>query len=141
MFALMNIALHRDLGGSGLEDQSDIFDLLVVGGGINGCGIARDAAGRGLSVALVEMSDLASATSSASTKLFHGGLRYLEYFEFRLVREALIERETLLRAMPHISWPMRFVLPYHASMRFDVETPTSKLLSGLMPWMKGRRPA
>lgn len=124
-----------------MEDQSDIFDLLVVGGGINGCGIARDAAGRGLSVALVEMSDLASATSSASTKLFHGGLRYLEYFEFRLVREALIERETLLRAMPHISWPMRFVLPYHASMRFDVETPTSKLLSGLMPWMKGRRPA
>jgi glycerol-3-phosphate dehydrogenase len=92
-------------------------DLFVVGGGINGCGIARDAAGRGLSVVLAEMSDLASGTSSASTKLFHGGLRYLEYYEFRLVREALIERETLLRAMPHISWPMRFVLPHQAGMR------------------------
>ncbi len=124
-----------------MEGQTDIVELLVVGGGINGCGIARDAAGRGRSVVLAEMSDLASATSSASTKLFHGGLRYLEYFEFRLVREALIERENLLRAMPHISWPMRFVLPYHANMRFDGETPTSKLLSTLMPWMKGRRPA
>lgn len=116
-------------------------DLFIIGGGINGCGIARDAAGRGLTVALAEMNDLASATSSASTKLFHGGLRYLEYFEFRLVREALIERETLLRAMPHISWPMRFVLPYHKDMRFESETPTSKLLSFVMPWMKGRRPA
>ncbi|WP_127901995.1 glycerol-3-phosphate dehydrogenase [Solirhodobacter olei] len=92
-------------------------DLFVIGGGVNGCGIARDAAGRGLSVTLAEMGDLASATSSASTKLFHGGLRYLEYYEFRLVREALIERETLLRAMPHISWPMRFVLPLHKGMR------------------------
>lgn len=92
-------------------------DLFIIGGGVNGCGIARDAAGRGLSVVLAEMGDLASATSSASTKLFHGGLRYLEYYEFRLVREALIERETLLRAMPHISWPMRFVLPLHAGMR------------------------
>ncbi len=117
------------------------FDLLVIGGGINGCGIARDAAGRGLRVCLSEMNDLASATSSTSTKLFHGGLRYLEYFEFRLVREALIERENLLRAMPHISWPMRFVLPYHKSMRFDMSTPTSKLLGAVMPWMKGRRPA
>ena len=116
-------------------------DLFVIGGGINGCGIARDAAGRGLRVELAEMNDLASATSSASTKLFHGGLRYLEYFEFRLVREALIEREVLLRAMPHISWPMRFVLPYHRDMRFDVETPTSKLLGFIMPWMRGRRPA
>ncbi|SHH29466.1 glycerol-3-phosphate dehydrogenase [Marivita hallyeonensis] len=116
-------------------------DLFVIGGGINGCGIARDAAGRGLSVTLAEMNDLASATSSSSTKLFHGGLRYLEYFEFRLVREALIEREVLLRAMPHISWPMRFVLPYHKDMRFDSETPTSRLLSYVMPWMKGRRPA
>ena len=113
----------------------------MIGGGINGCGIARDAAGRGLRVELAEMNDLASATSSASTKLFHGGLRYLEYFEFRLVREALIEREVLLRAMPHISWPMRFVLPYHRDMRFDVETPTSKLLGMVMPWMRGRRPA
>ncbi len=117
------------------------FDLLIVGGGINGCGIARDAAGRGLKVALAEMDDLAAATSSASTKLFHGGLRYLEYFEVRLVREALMERETLLRAMPHISWPMRFVLPYHPDMRFEGDTPVSKLLNVVMPWMKGRRPA
>ena len=117
------------------------YDLFIIGGGINGCGIARDAAGRGLSVALAEMNDLASATSSASTKLFHGGLRYLEYFEFRLVKEALEEREMLLRAMPHISWPMRFVLPYHKDMRFDSTTPTSKLLTTVMPWMKGRRPA
>ncbi len=116
------------------------LDLFIIGGGINGCGIARDAAGRGLSVRLAEMGDLASATSSASTKLFHGGLRYLEYFEFRLVREALIERETLLRAMPHISWPMRFVLPLHKDMRFDNTTPTSRLLTKIMPWMKGRRP-
>ncbi|NSX55154.1 glycerol-3-phosphate dehydrogenase [Parasulfitobacter algicola] len=118
----------------------DIFDLFIIGGGVNGCGIARDATGRGLKVALAEMNDLGWATSSSSTKLFHGGLRYLEYFEFRLVREALIERETLLRAMPHISWPMRFVLPYHKDMRFEGDTPTSKLLSLVMPWMKGRRP-
>ena len=121
--------------------EGDIVDLFVIGGGINGCGIARDAAGRGLSVMLAEKDDLAQATSSASTKLFHGGLRYLEYFEFRLVREALVEREVLLRAMPHISWPMRFVLPYHPDMRFEAETPTSRLLSALMPWMRGRRPA
>lgn len=87
------------------------------------------------------MNDLASATSSGSTKLFHGGLRYLEYFEIRLVREALIERETLLRAMPHISWPLRFVLPYHKDMRFESDTPVSRLLSAIMPWMRGRRPA
>ncbi|UWQ01402.1 glycerol-3-phosphate dehydrogenase [Aliiroseovarius crassostreae] len=118
----------------------EICDLFVIGGGINGAGIARDAAGRGVSVMLAEKNDLASATSSASTKLFHGGLRYLEYFELRLVREALIERETLLRAMPHISWPMRFVLPYHDDMRFDAETPVSRLLRIGMPWMKGRRP-
>jgi glycerol-3-phosphate dehydrogenase len=93
------------------------FDLFVIGGGVNGCGIARDAAGRGLRVGLAEAGDLAQATSSASTKLFHGGLRYLEYFEFRLVREALIERETLLVAMPHIAWPLRFVLPHHAGLR------------------------
>lgn len=123
------------------SQQDQVVDLFIIGGGINGCGIARDAAGRGLSVALAEMNDLASATSSASTKLFHGGLRYLEYFEVRLVREALIERETLLEAMPHISWPMRFVLPYHKDMRFEGETPTSKLLNTVMPWMKGRRPA
>jgi len=123
------------------QQTREATDLFIIGGGINGCGIARDAAGRGLSVRLAEMNDLASATSSASTKLFHGGLRYLEYFEFRLVREALIEREVLLRAMPHISWPMRFVLPYHPSMRFESDTPTSKLLTTVMPWMKGRRPA
>ncbi|MDJ0825671.1 MAG: glycerol-3-phosphate dehydrogenase [Rhodobacter sp.] len=116
-------------------------DLFIIGGGINGCGIARDAAGRGLSVALAEMGDLASATSSASTKLFHGGLRYLEYLEIRLVREALKEREVLLGAMPHISWPMRFVLPYHRDQRFESDTPTSRLLGLTMPWMKGRRPA
>ncbi|MBN2906274.1 MAG: glycerol-3-phosphate dehydrogenase [Rhodobacteraceae bacterium] len=121
--------------------DNGLTDLLIIGGGINGCGIARDASGRGLSVTLAEMNDLASATSSASTKLFHGGLRYLEYFELRLVREALIERETLLRAMPHISWPMRFVLPYHPGMRFEGETPASRLLNRVMPWMKGRRPA
>jgi len=115
-------------------------DLFVIGGGINGCGIARDAAGRGLSVTLAEMGDLAQATSSASTKLFHGGLRYLEYFEIRLVREALIERETLLAAMPHISWPMRFILPYSREMRFEAETPTSRILSAVMPWQRGRRP-
>ena len=122
-------------------EQHSAFDLFVIGGGINGCGIARDAQGRGYSVALAERGDLASATSSASTKLFHGGLRYLEYFEFRLVREALIEREVLLANMPHISWPMRFVLPLHSAMRFESSTPTSRLLTALMPWMKGRRPA
>ncbi len=117
------------------------FDVLVIGGGINGVGIARVAAGRGYSVLLCERGDLAQATSSASSKLIHGGLRYLEFFEFRLVKEALRERETLLKAMPHISWPMRFVLPYHRDMRFEADTPTSKLLTLFMPWMKGRRPA
>ncbi|WP_174803219.1 glycerol-3-phosphate dehydrogenase [Martelella limonii] len=97
--------------------MSEPVDIFVIGGGVNGVGVARDAAGRGLSVALAEMHDLASATSSASTKLYHGGLRYLEYYEFRLVREALIEREVLLKAMPHISWPMRFVLPHHKGLR------------------------
>ncbi|WP_323790014.1 glycerol-3-phosphate dehydrogenase [Thalassovita sp.] len=121
--------------------MDDLFDLFVIGGGVNGCGIARDAAGRGLRVGLAEMGDLGGATSSASTKMFHGGLRYLEYFEIRLVREALIERERLLRAMPHIAWPMRFVLPYHRDMRFEGETPASRLLSMVMPWMRGRRPA
>ena len=92
-------------------------DLLVIGGGINGTGIARDAAGRGLKVIVVERDDLASATSSRSTKLIHGGLRYLEYYEFRLVREALSEREVLLKAAPHIIWPLRFVLPHDKSLR------------------------
>ena len=123
------------------ENSNSITDIFIIGGGINGCGIARDAAGRGLSVTLAEMSDLASATSSASTKMFHGGLRYLEYFEIGLVAKALKERETLLKAMPHISWPMRFILPYYKDMRFENDTPTSRLLGVLMPWMKGRRPA
>src|SRR3954465_446510 len=92
-------------------------DLLIVGGGVNGTGIARDAAGRGLSVVLAEQDDLASHTSSASSKLIHGGLRYLEYYEFRLVREALAEREVLLRSAPHIIRPLRFVLPHHAGLR------------------------
>ncbi|MBO3762162.1 glycerol-3-phosphate dehydrogenase [Ciceribacter sp. L1K23] len=89
-----------------------IFDLFVIGGGINGCGIARDAAGRGYSVALAEMNDFASGTSSGATKLIHGGLRYLEHYEFRLVREALMEREVLWAMAPHVIWPLRFVLPY-----------------------------
>jgi glycerol-3-phosphate dehydrogenase len=93
------------------------FDLLIVGGGINGAGIARDAAGRGLSVLLCEQDDLAGYTSSASTKLIHGGLRYLEYYEFRLVREALFERERLLRSAPHIIWPLRFILPHERGIR------------------------
>ena len=93
------------------------IDLLVIGGGINGAGIARDAAGRGLSVELVEKDDLASHTSSASTKLVHGGLRYLEQFEFRLVAESLREREVLLANAPHIIWPLRFILPHEPSMR------------------------
>jgi len=93
------------------------FDVFIVGGGINGAGIARDAAGRGFSVGLCEMNDLASGTSSWSTKLIHGGLRYLEHYEFRLVREALMEREVLWAAAPHIIWPLRFVLPHHKAMR------------------------
>jgi len=97
--------------------SGDDVDLLIIGGGINGVGIARDAAGRDLKVALVEQADLASATSSASTKLIHGGLRYLEFFEFRLVREALIERERLLRIAPHIIRPMTFVLPHVPELR------------------------
>lgn len=94
-----------------------VYDVLIIGGGINGAGIARDAAGRGLKTCLVERDDLAAHTSSASTKLIHGGLRYLEHYEFRLVREALIEREVLLRAAPHIIWPLRFVLPHHRGLR------------------------
>ena len=92
-------------------------DLIVIGGGVNGAGIARDATGRGLSVLMCEKGDLAEGTSSRSGKLIHGGLRYLEYYEFRLVREALIEREVLLRAAPHIVWPMRFVLPHSPEQR------------------------
>ncbi len=97
--------------------KTPVIDLAIIGGGINGCGIARDAAGRGLSVFLCEQTDLANGTSSASTKLIHGGLRYLEYYEFRLVREALHEREILLNAAPHIIWPLRFILPHHKGLR------------------------
>jgi glycerol-3-phosphate dehydrogenase len=97
--------------------EAEPVDLLVVGGGINGTGIARDAAGRGLRVILCEQGDLANYTSSASSKLIHGGLRYLERYEFRLVREALIEREVLLRAAPHIIWPLRFILPHSPEQR------------------------
>jgi glycerol-3-phosphate dehydrogenase len=99
------------------DKANTLYDIAVIGGGINGCGIARDAAGRGWSVFLCEKGDLAAGTSSASTKLIHGGLRYLEYFQFRLVREALLERETLWRIAPHIVWPLRFVLPHHKGLR------------------------
>jgi glycerol-3-phosphate dehydrogenase len=106
------------LMGHGVEPSDRVsVDVLVVGGGINGVGIARDLAGRGWKVLLCEQDDLASHTSSASTKLIHGGLRYLEYKEFGLVRKALQEREVLLRSAPHIMWPLRFVLPHDASMR------------------------
>lgn len=93
------------------------YDIAIIGGGINGCGIARDAAGRGLSVVLCEQGDLGGETSSASTKLIHGGLRYLEFYEFGLVRKALIEREILLKSAPHIIWPLRFIVPRHKDMR------------------------
>jgi glycerol-3-phosphate dehydrogenase len=93
------------------------YDIAIIGGGVNGCGIARDAAGRGLRVFLAERDDLACGTSSASTKLIHGGLRYLEHYEFRLVRESLIEREVLLSMAPHIIRPLRFVLPHQTGLR------------------------
>lgn len=93
------------------------FDIAIIGGGINGCGLARDAAGRGWSVYLCEQNDLASGTSSASTKLIHGGLRYLEHWQFRLVRESLLEREVVWRIAPHVVRPLRFVLPHHKGLR------------------------
>src|SRR6266566_2821973 len=102
---------------SAIDIMSEHVDLLVVGGGINGVGIARDAAGRGLGVLLCEKGDLAGATSSSSSKLIHGGLRYLEHGAFRLVREALNEREVLLRMAPHVIRPMRFMLPPLPGMR------------------------
>ena len=101
-----------------MPDAADtVYDLAIIGGGINGCGIARDAAGRGLKVFLAEQGDLAQGTSSASTKLIHGGLRYLEYYEFSLVSAALMEREILLKNAPHIIWPMRFILPHNKAIR------------------------
>ena len=98
-------------------DLTPHYDVLVIGGGINGCGIARDAVGRGYSVCLCEAGDFGGGTSSASTKLVHGGLRYLEHYEFMLVRKALMEREVLWKNAPHIIWPMRFVLPHHSGLR------------------------
>ena len=97
--------------------NTQLYDLAVIGGGINGCGIARDGAGRGHKTVLLEQNDLASATSSNSTKLIHGGLRYLEHYEFSLVRKALIEREKLWAIAPHIAWPLRFLLPHRKGMR------------------------
>lgn len=132
----------KDVNPSNAKAPDRVFDIVVIGGGINGCGIARDAVGRGLSVCLCEMNDLASATSSSSTKLFHGGLRYLEFFEFNLVRKALKEREVLLKMMPHIARPMRFVLPYDPDLRHPSELSTfGKALHLFMPFLKGRRPA
>jgi glycerol-3-phosphate dehydrogenase len=116
-----NVSLFelKRITGKTWRNRSTLLDcdVLIVGGGINGVGIARDAAGRGLSVVLCEKDDLASHTSSASSKLIHGGLRYLEYYEFNLVRKALIEREVLLRAAPHIMRPLRFVMPHAAGLR------------------------
>ncbi len=113
-----------------------MLDIFVIGGGINGASVTRDAVGRGYSVALAEMNDLASGTSSAATKLIHGGLRYLEHYEFRLVHEALAEREVLWAAAPHIIWPLRFVLPHHKGLR-----PAAVLRAGLAlyDYMGGRR--
>src|SRR3972149_3285196 len=95
----------------------ELYDIVIIGGGINGAGIARDAAGRGLKVPLAAQNEFASATSSAATKLIHGGLRYLEYYEFRLVSESLAEREVMLRIAPHIIWPLEFVLPHERHLR------------------------
>ena len=110
-------ALPPYIGGVNEADPTDIYDLAVIGGGVNGCGIARDAAGRGARVVLLEQGDLARGTSSASTKLIHGGLRYLEHREFALVRESLVERERLWAIAPHIIHPMRFVLPWTKGLR------------------------
>lgn len=100
-----------------MAEHQMTYDLVVIGGGVNGAGIAMDASGRGLQVMLCEMNDLASATSSNSSKLIHGGLRYLEHYEFRLVKEALAERESLLNNAPHIMWPLRFRLPHRPHLR------------------------
>jgi glycerol-3-phosphate dehydrogenase len=107
--------------------QNPLYDIAIIGGGVNGCGVARDAAGRGLSVILFERSDLAGATSSASTKLIHGGLRYLEQYDFRLVHEALSERTVMMRIAPFLVHPLRFILPHHKGLR-----PTWMLRAGLI---------
>lgn len=119
----------------------NVLDIFVIGGGVNGVAIARDAAGRGYKVALSEKGDLASETSSNSTKLFHGGLRYLEYLDFSLVKEGLKERRILLNNMPHIAWPLRFVIPLDKSLRVQNYSPVSNILKIVMPWLRGRRPA
>lgn len=117
MPSLNNPDFNSQTANHGVSLASRTYDLFIIGGGINGAGIAADAAGRGLDVMLCEQHDLASATSSASSKLIHGGLRYLEYYEFRLVKEALAERETLLRIAPHLVQPMRFTLPHQPHLR------------------------
>lgn len=122
-----------------MSESTPLYDLAIIGGGVNGCGIARDAAGRGLKVLLAEQNDLASATSSASSKLIHGGLRYLEHYEFRLVREALAERDVLLESAPHIVWPMRFVLPHDASLRPAWLIRMGLFLYDHLGWSPGRK--
>src|ERR1700685_2105551 len=112
------------------------FDLAIIGGGINGTGIARDAAGRGFRVVLIVQSDLAAATSSSSSKLIHGGLRYLEHYEFRLVRAALREREVLLRAAPHLIRPLRFVLPINEARRSAMVIQLGLLIYDWIGWRK-----
>ena len=130
---LHRIGFHTNKAKASVEHT---YDLLVIGGGINGCGVARDAAGRGWSVLLAEQADLGGGTSSASTKLIHGGLRYLEHWKFRLVREALLEREVIWRMAPHIVWPLRFVLPHNKGQR-----PAWMLRAGLFLYdhLGGRR--
>ena len=120
--------------------SEEIYDVFIIGGGVNGAAIARDSAGRGLKVALAEKDDLASHTSSKSTNLFHGGLRYLEYFKINLVRQSLKERDILLKNMPHIAWPMRFILPLNNKIKFSNSTPTTKVIKTMMPWFQNRRP-
>src|SRR6266511_3031080 len=135
--AILSQLVRRAMLISRSMESAGMFDLAIVGGGINGTGIARDAAGRGLRVLLVEQNDLASGTSSASTKLIHGGLRYLEHGWLRLVREALSEREVMLRMAPHLIRPMRFVLPSEPGVR-----PAWMLRLGLFVYdhLGGRKP-
>lgn len=121
--------------------MSETTDLFIIGGGINGCGIARDAAGRGLSVMLAEMGDLGSGASGNTTKLAHGGIRHLERFELSRMRDAMAEREIMLRTAPHICRPLRVVLPYDPEMRNEADTPATRLLRLLLPWTGGKRPA
>ncbi|WP_375688426.1 glycerol-3-phosphate dehydrogenase [Pseudooceanicola sp. LIPI14-2-Ac024] len=121
--------------------MDDLADIFIIGGGINGCAIARDAAGRGLTVRLAEMGDLGSGASGNTTKLAHGGLRHMERFEFSRIREAAAERDILMRIAPHLCRPMRFVVPFDKDMRIENDTPASRLLRVVLPWLGGRRPA